>query len=174
MRVGVGSGNPVKVEATRRALTSEADEFGADATVEACSVPSGVPEQPSGREETRRGAANRAEAVLAEGYDLGVGIEGGVADGGDGHLVLVMWAVVTDGDLRGRGAGPSLTLPDGIADRVRAGEELGPVMDDTLGEDDVARRQGAAGALTAGRVDRTDALRTAVAGALGPFVSSLY
>ena len=174
MRVGVGSGNPVKVEATRRALTGETDEFGDGATVEACPVPSGVPEQPSGHEETRRGAANRAEAVLAEGYDLGVGIEGGVADGGNGRLVLVMWAAVTDGDRWGRGAGPSLTLPDGIADRVRAGEELGPVMDDTLGEDDVARRQGAAGALTGGRIDRTDALRTAVAGALGPFVSPLY
>lgn len=186
MRVGVGSGNPVKVEATRRALTSETDEFGTGATVEACPVPSGVPDQPSGHDETRRGAANRAEAVLAGGgdlaerddaaraYDLGVGIEGGVADGGDGDLMLVMWAAVTDGDRWGRGAGPSLTLPDGIAGRVRAGEELGPVMDDTLGEDDVARRQGAAGALTGGRIDRTDALRTAVAGALGPFVSPLY
>ncbi|WP_313691162.1 inosine/xanthosine triphosphatase [Halorarum halobium] len=174
MRVGVGSGNPVKIEATRAVLTSEADAFGTDAAVEACPVPSGVPEQPSGHGETRTGARNRAEAVLAEGYDLAVGIEGGVAPGPEGDLLLVMWAAVTDGDRRGDGAGPSLVLPDDIASRVREGEELGPVMDETLGEDDVARRQGAAGALTGGRIDRTGALTTAVAGALGPFVSSLY
>ena len=174
MRVGVGSGNPVKLEATRLALPGETDGFAADATVERCPVPSGVSEQPSGHEETRRGAVNRAEGVVSAGYDLGVGIEGGVADGPDGELLLVMWAAVTDGDRRGYGSGPSLVLPADVAARVRGGEELGPVMDDTLGEDDVAKRQGAAGALTGGRIDRTDALRTAVAGALGTFVSPLY
>jgi non-canonical (house-cleaning) NTP pyrophosphatase len=65
-------------------------------------------------------------------------------------------------------------LPDRIADRVRAGEELGPVMDEVLGEDDVARNQGAAGALTAGSIDREEALASAVAGALGPFVTGHY
>lgn len=47
-------------------------------------------------------------------------------------------------------------------------------MDDVLDAEGVARRGGAAGALTSGRVDRADALATAVAGALGPFVSDLY
>ncbi|WP_277553580.1 inosine/xanthosine triphosphatase [Halobaculum limi] len=180
MRIGVGSGNPVKCEATERAVAG-ADGFGDDATVEACPVPSGVSEQPRGTAETRTGARNRAMAVLdadssGAGYDLGVGIEGGVAtlDGDDGNLFLVMWAVVSDGDRVGVGSGPSLVLPESIAGRVRAGEELGPVMDDVLDESGVARNQGAAGALTGGRVDRTDALRTAVAGALGPFVTDLY
>ncbi|MXR41221.1 inosine/xanthosine triphosphatase [Halobaculum sp. WSA2] len=177
MRIGVGSGNPVKREATERAVTGE-DGFGDDAVVEACPVPSGVSEQPSGHDETRAGAVNRANAVLDaadEPYDLGVGIEGGVAEyEGDDGLYLVMWAAVTDGERVGDGAGPSLALPGRIATRVRDGEELGPVMDDVLGESDVARKQGAAGALTGGRVDRTDALRTAVAGALGPFVTDLY
>ncbi|TKX78464.1 DUF84 family protein, partial [Halorubrum sp. SD626R] len=72
------------------------------------------------------------------------------------------------------GAGPSLALPDRIAARIDAGEELGPVMDDVLDTEGVARRGGAAGALTDGRVERADALATAVAGALGPFVSGLY
>lgn len=174
MRVGVGSGNPVKAEATRHALAGETDEFGADATVEPCPVPSGVPEQPSGHAETRLGATNRAEAVLAEGYDLGVGVEGGVADGPDSDLLLVMWAVATDGDRRGHGAGPSIALPAGVAGRVRDGEELGPVMDDVLGESDVAEKQGAAGALSGGVVDRDDALAAATAAAMGPFVTNHY
>ena len=65
--------------------------------------------------------------------------------------------------------------PDPIRSaRIDDGAELGPVMDDLLDTTGVARRGGAAGALTAGRVDRADALSTAVAGALGPFVSGLY
>lgn len=197
MRIGVGSGNPVKREATERAVAGE-DGFAEGVLVEACPVPSGVSEQPVGVAETRRGAVNRARAVLdvdvgreagvgpeagtdredgaaGGGYDLGVGVEGGVAEveGGD-ELLLVMWAAVTDGERLGVGSGPSLVLPDRIAARVRGGEELGPVMDDVLGESDVARGRGAAGALTGGRVDRTEALATAVAGALGPFVTDLY
>ncbi|MFA1610544.1 inosine/xanthosine triphosphatase [Halobellus rubicundus] len=170
MRIGVGSGNPVKRDATARVFP--------DATVEAEPVPSGVSEQPTGREETRRGAENRAAAVLdAGGYDLGVGIEGGVAgvEEGDGEpAFLVMRAVIDDGDRRGIGAGPSLPLPDSIAERVRAGEELGPVMDDVLGESDVARKQGAAGAFTGGAMTRTDALASAVTAAASPFLSDLY
>ncbi|MFC6787639.1 inosine/xanthosine triphosphatase [Halobaculum halobium] len=174
MRIGVGSGNPVKREATERAV-ADSDGLAGEPVIESCPVSSGVSEQPRGHEETRLGAVNRAEAVLDEGYDLGVGIEGGVAEYDDrGALFLVMWAAVSDGERVGLGTGPSLALPDAIAARVRAGAELGPVMDDVLGESHVARNQGAAGALTGGRVDRTDALRTAVAGALGPFVTDLY
>ena len=158
-------------------IVDDADGAVGGATVEAVAVDSGVSEQPSGHPETVAGAENRARNVLAadRGFDLGVGIEGGVAefDGTDG-LYLVMWAAVTDGDRMERGAGPSIRLPDRIADRVRSGEELGPVMDDELDEEGVARRQGAAGVLTGGHVDRTAALRAAVAGALGPFVTDEY
>jgi inosine/xanthosine triphosphatase len=167
LRAAVGSGNPVKLAATERALAPTRA-----ATVEAVPVDSGVAEQPVGHAETRRGARRRAERALP-GYDLAVGIEGGVADE-HGALRLVMWAVVTDGERSGDGSGPSLALPDGVAERVRAGEELGPVMDDTLGEDGVARSRGAAGALTGGSIDREGALASAVAGALGPFVTDHY
>jgi non-canonical (house-cleaning) NTP pyrophosphatase len=85
-----------------------------------------------------------------------------------------MWAAVTDGDRVGHGSGPSLELPAAIAARVRDGEELGPVMDDVLGTTDVAKRDGAAGALSGGRIDRETALGTALAGAFGPFVTELY
>jgi inosine/xanthosine triphosphatase len=171
MHVGVGSENPVK----RRAVASALEGSGTDATVEAVAVDSGVSEQPIGTAETVAGAETRAENALAAGYDLGVGIEGGVAgfDGAPG-LYLVMWAAATDGDRLERGAGPAIRLPEDVARRVRDGEELGPVMDDRLDESGVARGRGASGALTGGRVDRTAALSTAVAGALGPFVTDLY
>ena len=168
-RVVVGSGNPVK----RRAVLSAFP----DATVELVSVASGVAEQPRGHAETIAGAETRARNALdadAEA-DYGVGLEGGVArfDGADG-LYLVMWAAATDGDRTGRGAGPSLRLPDGVAARVGVGAELGPVMDDFLDEDGVAEKDGAAGVFTGGRLPRADALADAVRGAFGPFVTEHY
>ncbi|RXK48496.1 DUF84 family protein [Halorientalis pallida] len=168
MRVAVGSENPVKVAATRRALP--------DAVAEPVDVASGVPEQPRGRDETISGARNRAEAALAAtGAGLGVGIEGGVArvEGADG-LFLIMWAAVTDGERWGIGGGPSLTLPDDVAARVADGAELGPVMDDLLDTEGVAEQEGAAGVLTGERIDRESALVHAVASAAGPFVTDQY
>jgi inosine/xanthosine triphosphatase len=186
--VTVGSGNPVKRAATAAALhdSTATDRF-VDATVRAEPVDSGVSEQPRGHAETRRGAVTRAVAAHETGADFGVGIEGGVgqfdpvtpvgvsetdsdATVGDG-LSLLVWAAVTDGTQTGVAAGPSFPLPEPVARRVRDGEELGPVVDDLLDESGVARGRGTAGVVTGGRVDRTDALRTAVAGALAPFRS---
>ncbi|PSQ56380.1 hypothetical protein BRD18_08685, partial [Halobacteriales archaeon SW_7_71_33] len=120
VRVAVGSTNPVKVAATELAL-SRGDALSAT-TVEAVAVDSGVADQPRGVAETVEGAVTRARRALGEtrqalgetrraldeaaagrGDDLGVGIEGGVAEreGVDG-LYLVMWAAVTDGDRVGR------------------------------------------------------------------------
>jgi inosine/xanthosine triphosphatase len=160
----------------KRAATEAAFESMAGVTVETASVDSGVPEQPNGQRETIRGAETRAERALAAGaYDLGVGIEGGVAgfDGAPG-LYLVMWAAVTDGSTTGRGGGPSIRLPDGVERRIRDGEELGPVMDEEFGLENVAENQGAAGVLTGEIIDRRAALTSAVAGALGPFVTDCY
>jgi inosine/xanthosine triphosphatase len=171
MRIGVGTANPVKIAATEEAV---ADLVGA--TVESVPVDSGVSEQPCGVAETIAGAETRARRTHDRGdFDLAVGIEGGVAEfeGVDG-LFLVMWAAVTDGTTIGRGSGPSLRLPNRVARRIEDGEELGPVMDDLLDTEGVARNQGAAGVLTGEIIDRRTALRAAVAGALGPFVTGHF
>ncbi|WP_232687386.1 DUF84 family protein [Halobacterium zhouii] len=170
MHVAVGSGNPVKRDAIAAALP--------DAVVEAVPVESGVSEQPWGDDETVEGATNRAERALASGanaaeYDLGVGLEGGVAER-NGDLFLIMWAAATDGEHVEVGGGPRMRLPDEVAARLQDGAELGPVMDDLLDTSAVAENQGAAGVLTGTITDRTEALRTAAAGALGPFVTEYY
>lgn len=171
------------------------DPVGERVRVTARTVASGVAEQPRGHAETRRGAITRARAARTarasdDGRppaDFGVGFEGGVARGPDpadgrdleattdevGHF-LVMWAAVTDGDRLGIGAGPSVPLPDRVAARIDAGAELGPVMDDLLGTDGVARGRGAVGVFTEGLVDREGALAVAVAAAFAPFRSPLY
>lgn len=170
MRVAVGSRNPVKVAAAERALGELAD------VVDAVGVDSGVAEQPRGIDATLAGARNRARRAHGAGeYDLGVGIEGGVAEfGPTDRLFLVNWAAVTDGERLEAGAGPGLPLPERIARRVRDGGELGPVMDDVVGRTGVKREEGAAGILTGGHTDRETALVQAVATALGPFVTDHY
>lgn len=170
MDVAVGSTNPRKRRAVERALA------GSGATVVAVAVDSGVAEQPRSRTETIRGADTRARRALAEaGADLGVGIEGGIGtvEAIDGDYLL-MWASVTDGDRLERGGGPSIRLPEEIAAAIRAGAELGPLLDERLGVDGLATDQGAAGVLTGGRIDRESSLVHAVAGALGPFVTDHY
>lgn len=170
MDVAVGSTNPVKVGAVERTL----ERF--DPRVTAVAVASGVPEQPWSIEETVTGAENRARrAFAATDADYGVGLEGGVArlEGVPG-VSLIMWAAVTDGDRLERGGGPTLRLPDDVADRLEDGGELGPVMDDRLGTDGIAETDGAAGVLTAGLTDRTGALGEAVACAFGPFVADEF
>jgi len=164
MHVAIGSANPVKAAAVERVVPG--------VRTTALAVDSGVPEQPWGREETVRGARNRATAALSEtGADYGVGIEGGVAERSvPGGVWLVMWAAVTDGTDTHLGAGPSIRLPETVAERLRDGEELGPVLDDELGRDELGKQEGAIGVYTAGRVGRTDALTDAVAGAFGPFL----
>jgi len=171
-RVAVGSTNPVKVGATERVV---AEHFEAEVT--GVAVDSGVPEQPRGRQETVTGAENRAARALEAEPEAayGVGIEGGVAalDERPG-LYVIMWAAVSDGERVERGGGPTLRLPDDIAERVRVGEELGPVLDDLLDTDGIKKRAGAAGVLTGGAIDRESALTHAVAGAFGPFVTDRY
>jgi len=164
MFVAIGSENPTKVAAVERVLP--------DASHTAVAVDSGVPEQPWGRAETVEGARNRAAAaVSATDADFGVGIEGGVEERAEpGGLWLVMWAAVTDGTDTHFGAGPSIRLPEPVADRLRDGEELGPILDDELGRAALGKQEGAIGVYTDGHVSRTDALADAVAGAFGPFL----
>jgi inosine/xanthosine triphosphatase len=174
VRVAVGSENPVKIGATKR-VAGELFEGGVE--VVAVGVDSGVLEQPRGRTETLTGAENRAARALEadSDADYGVGIEGGVTDLTERPgLYLIMWAAVTDGDRLERGGGPALRLPDAIAERVRDGGELGPVLDDRLDTDGLRERAGAAGVFTGGAIDRESALAHAVAGAFGPFATEFY
>lgn len=118
------------------------------------------------------GARNRAIAARQQtAADLGVGLEGGVHPDEIG-LLLVGWVVVCDGTGReGIGAAGRLPLPPVIARRVTAGAELGPLMDELLGEENIKQKGGAVGALTAGLVQREQAFALAVAYALAPFVA---
>lgn len=168
MKIAVGSTNPTKVAA----VESVVSRFWPDAEIIALTVPTGVSEMPMSDDETITGARNRARAArLAVNADLGFGLEGGVHSDSLG-LLLQGWVVVTDGNGREGVAGAGrLPLPPMIADRVLAGEELGPLMDDLLGEENVKSKGGAVGALTGGLIPRKQAFALGVGYALAPFVA---
>lgn len=171
MKIAVGSTNPVKVMAVRNV----ARRVWPLVEVVSLEVASGVSVMPLSDAESVSGARNRAVAAQQQtGADLGIGLEGGVSVEPIGVL-LHSWVVVVDGNGReGIGGAGRLPLPAAIAQRVLAGEELGPVMDELVGEQNVRQKGGAIGVLTAGLVLRQEAFALGVAYALAPFVSPQF
>ena len=166
-RAVVGSTNPAKLEAVHRALARLAP----GCAVEGVDVPSGVGTQPFGDEETRRGAVARARTALAvSGADVGFGLEGGVIfEGGDPWLVSWVAAIDRAG-LLGEASGLRMPLPRSATERLRAGDELGDVIDALFDVHLSKQHAGAIGLLTEGFVSRTDAFADLVAMACAPFL----
>ena len=77
MKIGVGSTNPVKVNAVKE-IVQKYDIF-EGAEVVSVNVPSNVADQPKSIEETVRGAKNRALAA-AKDNDIGIGLESGLIE----------------------------------------------------------------------------------------------
>jgi inosine/xanthosine triphosphatase len=169
----VGSTNPVKVAAVQAVVARIAPH----AVVRGVAVASGVPDQPMGDEETQAGARQRARAALActAGATLSVGLEGGVVELPDGKMRSCAWAVVVDRHGReGIGGSLSMPLPDQVAARIRAGEELGYAMDALAETVGTKHGRGAVGILTAGLVDRQRAYEPMVAYALAPWLAPAF
>lgn len=167
-RVAVGSTNPVKVDAARVVLQRLAPAV----EVTGHAMPSGVPDQPWGDEETIRGALARARGACAlAGAEMGIGLEGGVVSLDDGSVRTCAWAAVVTRDGReGIGGSLAMRLPERVAELVRGGMELGHAMDRVTGAHDVKRGAGAVGILTAGLVSRREAYEVLVAYALAPIL----
>ncbi|WP_306610717.1 DUF84 family protein [Bhargavaea cecembensis] len=153
MNIIVGSTNKAKLGAVREAVQS----LGINAEITGSATESGVSAQPFGDEETREGARNRALAAVKDGEgDLGIGLEGGVKEL-DGRLFICNWGALAlpDGTVYTAG-GAQIPLPEEVAAPVRAGNELGPVMEDYSHQADVRQSGGAVGVFTAGTVSRAD------------------
>lgn len=169
--VSVGSLNPVKINAVRDAFTRswpEAEITGAD-------VDTGVSAMPMSDEECLAGARNRAKlARELNDSDFGVGLEGGVNQEAAGLMLLGWVAIVHRDGRQSVSCTTKIPLPKMLSDRILAGEELGPVMDDVLNETGTAKKGGASGALTAGLVMRKEKFEMAVAYALSPFVAPQF
>ncbi|MCM3767158.1 DUF84 family protein [Neobacillus niacini] len=151
MKIMIGSKNPTKIAAVKNSFR---DHYGAEFL--ALDVPSGVSEQPFSDEETIKGAVNRAVRALQQGDgDIGIGLEGGVHETSHG-LLLCNWGALASTHMEPIIAGGArFLLPEEVAARLRAGEELGPVMDDYAKKKNVSKQEGAVGIFTNGLVNRS-------------------
>ncbi|MBA9026254.1 DUF84 family protein [Peribacillus huizhouensis] len=152
LRIVVGSHNPAKVQAVKNVFKGERVE------IISLNVASGVQDQPFSDEETIEGAINRARNGLTESdAQIGIGLEGGVVETKHG-LFLCNWgalAVRESSDVFIAG-GARILLPDTVANRLLAGEELGPVMDEFTNRAGIRKKEGAIGVFTNERITRAD------------------
>ncbi|MEK4230374.1 DUF84 family protein [Solibacillus sp. FSL H8-0538] len=153
MLVAIGTHNKAKTAAVEKILRAyyENVEF------VHCDVTSGVSAQPSTQYETRQGAINRANHTLtATAADLNFGLEGGVHEV-DGQMYCCNWGAVAlkDGTVISA-AGAQFILPEEIAVQLRAGKELGPVMDAFTHKENIRQHSGAIGIFTNGLIDRKE------------------
>ncbi len=172
MKVGVGSQNPVKTAAAKAVLRRV---FGSHVQVRALAVESGVSAQPWGDSETRRGAINRAHAVLHQTDAIwGIGFEGGLLEV-EGDIYTSAWCAVAhaDGDL-GVAGGENLMLPQRVVEELRAGKELGVAIDVVTGDHNSKQKGGAIGAFTGGYLSRQTAYEHLLILALARFLSPEY
>jgi inosine/xanthosine triphosphatase len=174
----LGSTRPAKVDGAREALKEIAgiDVRFSSPEIRTIDLTEVAPRMPLSEAAIVDGARRRASALVqsqafVNGETFAVGLEGGLsplqADGRDVWM-LRTWAAVTDGQRWGYGAGGAVAVPDEVAERVLAGEELGDVIDALVGVPTRGTR-GAWGVLTRDLVGRREAFRLAVLAAFAPF-----
>ena len=151
MKIAIGSTNPVKVRAVRNVLR----KIYPRAEFVSLDVASGVPVQPRGDRQTRRGAANRARAARERARaDWGVGLEGGIVENEYGTMTCAWCAIADRAGRVGIGGSTNMLLPVQVARRVQRGDELGDAMDAFANIRGVKRKMGAIGVLTKGLSNR--------------------
>ena len=152
MKIAIGTTNRAKVGAVREAL----QPLYPQAEFIEISVPSGVADQPFSDEETRQGAMNRAQTALEKtGAHIAFGLEGGVREL-DEELYCCNWGAVATRTRTYTSSGAQFLLPKEVAQPVRNGQELGPVMDAYTKTRDTRHGSGAVGVFTNGLVDRKE------------------
>ncbi|MBU5212613.1 DUF84 family protein [Heyndrickxia oleronia] len=153
MKIAIGSVNPAKVKAVEEACK----EQDIDVIITPMSVPSGVSNQPFSDEETIQGAVNRAtNCLLEENIEIGIGLEGGVVETPFGLFVCNWGALVVKGESPIIAGGARIRLPEDVAERLRKGEELGPVMEDVSKVRNVSKKEGAIGIFTNNVITRDE------------------
>ncbi|HEX9494219.1 MAG TPA: inosine/xanthosine triphosphatase [Candidatus Limnocylindria bacterium] len=163
----IGSTNPAKVAAVTEALAKLAP----GCAVVPLDVASGVGHQPFGDTATRAGALERARKALAgSGADIAFGLEGGIELDGERVWLLSWVAAIDPAGREGYASGLRMLLPPSLGAGLRAGAELGTLVDELFGVKDSKSASGAIGLLTAGAVSRTDAFADLVAMSLARWI----
>lgn len=163
VRVGVGSKNPVKIQAVKEAFL---EYFG---SVDVVPVDVKSFDQPFD-EQIIEGARLRAKKSLQK-FDFGVGLEGGVLNlHGKEYLTAFCSIVNSENQMHG-GWSPLIEMPKEIIEKIkREKKELGSVMDEIHKRSNIKQTEGAFGIWTRGRITRKQSLKMAVISAISCFL----
>jgi inosine/xanthosine triphosphatase len=179
--IALGSDRAAKIMAVRASIARIAtvDSSWGEATVLARAVEISAPAMPLNDWQLMQGARERALAVRDQlraqrrEADIYVGLEGGfhsISIEGEWHTFLRGWAFATNGKDGTFGGTPSISVPAALAKKVIEGRrELGLVIDEVAGLQDVRSRQGAWGILSRDLVTRAMSFEIALIAAFAPF-----
>ena len=179
--IAVGSTRKPKLAAVREADGAKAGTLAPDIAIEilGVEVESGVNHTPLSREESMRGARQRAVSLQkvaqqeSKSWNYFVGLEGGldsVVENGQRRVFLESWAYVSDGTRGHFGRSGAVELPAELAEEVfDQGTELSVAIDHFAGEVGIRDARGAWGVLSANQITRQEAFRVALIAAFAPF-----
>ncbi len=172
IKILCGSTNPVKIAAVKEAF----EKFFKFVEVKGLKVPSGVAEQPVGKE-TFDGARNRALELLKlnkvnkPGADYFVGIEGGISNDYGFWFAFGGICILDAEGNRAYGTSPQFQLPESIVKKLLAGIELGEVMDELQNRKNTKQKQGAIGFFTKGVMSRKELYVSGLITAIVPLLN---
>ena len=182
--IAVASARKPKLAAVREVVDGMIAQLPVGSSVEivGVEVESGVNHTPLSREESMRGARQRAEALKtmareeSNPWNYFVGLEGGldsIVENGERRVFLESWAYVSDG-MRGYfGRSGAVELPNALAEEVFVkGTDLSIAIDQFAGQAGIRDAQGAWGVLSANKITRQEAFRVALIAAFAPFFNS--
>lgn len=169
--VSIGTKNPSKIVSVENAFKKIFPDKKILFLTE--NVSSGVRDQPLSDKEGAEGALNRAKAVfrLHPDSDFSIGLEGTIEEIDYGMMVYG-WVVVIDksGNI-GTSCGTKLMLPEKVAERIRHGEELGPIMDDITNNKNIKHKGGTSAILTKNLIVREMEFEVTTIAAMSRFIS---
>ena len=147
--IGIGSTNPVKIQAVKNALGHEKIK------VVPCAALSGVRPQPLSDEETLRGAVNRAKDCLKKTTAaVAIGLEAGIT-WLQNQLYLSHWGALVDRKQNTYFTnGPLILLPEDFRKPLFSGQNLEDLMHRSTGIENLGVKEGAIGVFTQNRLNR--------------------
>lgn len=176
MKILLASTNPNKIEGTKRAFSEFPEVFGSanELEIQAKKLPSNVPDQPIGYEQTILGAYNRAlngKIFDTKGkYGFYVGIESGIVFIKNlPHVVTYACVMHKNGSFY-FGSSALFPLPEKVIETLAKGEELAVFAEKLTETHDVRSKGGIVGYLFKNEYIRGDVNYLAVKGALAGFI----
>ena len=172
MKILMGTMNPGKIEACRKAFSKYFDNV----EVEGVKVSSDVPDQPVNKE-VFQGAKNRVNNLIKYAKennieaDFYAASEAGITDLlTDEWIDVNTFAIERKDGVKSVGVSQGFMIPDRYIDEVKE-KELGHLMDRLLSGKDLGKTKGGINSLTKGEVSRIDIVDQAFTMALITYIN---